>query len=99
MTWGIYIYIYTYICVYIYIYTHTHHTHIYIYTHNGILLSHLKKVWNIAICSNTDGPREYHTKWSKSDRERQILYDTPYMWNPKSNTNESIYKTETNSQT
>ena len=21
-----------------------------------------------------DGPREYHTKWSKSDRERQIWY-------------------------
>ena len=22
-----------------------------------------------------DGPRDYHTKWSKSDRERQISYD------------------------
>ena len=21
-----------------------------------------------------DGPRDYHTKWSKSDRERQIWY-------------------------
>ena len=41
---------------------------------NGILLSH-KKEWNNAICSNMDGPRDYHTKWSKSDRERQILYD------------------------
>ena len=28
---------------------------------NGILLSH-KKEQNNAICSNTDGPREYHTK-------------------------------------
>ena len=30
-----------------------------------------------------DGPRDYHTKWSKSDRERQILYDITYMWNIK----------------
>ena len=30
-----------------------------------------------------DGPRDYHTKWSKSDRERQILYDITYMWNLK----------------
>ena len=22
-----------------------------------------------------DGPGDYHTKWSKSDRERQISYD------------------------
>ena len=44
------------------------------------------------------GPREYHTKWSKSDRERQILYII-YVWNLKNNTNESIYKTETDSQT
>ena len=36
---------------------------------NGILLSH-KKEWTI--CSNMDGPRDYHTKWSKSERERQI---------------------------
>ena len=30
-----------------------------------------------------DGPRDYHTKWCKSDRERQILYDITYMWNLK----------------
>ena len=30
-----------------------------------------------------DGPRDYHTKWSKSDRERQISYDIAYMWNLK----------------
>ena len=30
-----------------------------------------------------DGPREYHTKWSKSGRERQIPYDITYMWNLK----------------
>ena len=44
---------------------------IYIHTHNGILLSH-RKEWNNAICINMNGPGDYHTKWSKSERERQI---------------------------
>ena len=35
-----------------------------------------------------DGPREYHTKWSKSERERQILYDITYMQNLKYDRNE-----------
>ena len=51
-----------------------------------------------AICSNMDGPWDYHTKWSKSDRERQISYDITYMWNLKNDTNELIYKIETDSQ-
>ena len=42
-----------------------------------------------------DGPRDYHAKWSKSERDRQISYDTIYMWNLKSDTNELIYKTVT----
>jgi len=25
----------------------------------------------VHICSNMDGPRDYDTKWSKSERERQ----------------------------
>ena len=45
-----------------------------VHIYNGILLSH-KKEWNNAICSNMNGSRDYHTKWSKSDREREILYD------------------------
>ena len=44
-----------------------------------------------------DGPRDNHTKWSKSDRERQIPYDVTYMWDWKYDTNELIYKTEINS--
>ena len=28
-----------------------------------------------------DRPRDYHTKISKSGRERQISYDIIYMWN------------------
>ena len=58
----------------------------------------LKKEWNFAICSNMDGPRDYPTKWSKSDRERQISYDITYMWNLKNDANELIYKTEIESQ-
>ena len=46
-----------------------------------------------------DGPRDYHTKRSKSERERQIPYDITYMWNLKYDTNEPIYETETDSQT
>ena len=53
-----------------------------VHIYNGILLSH-KKELNSAICSNMDEPRDYHTKWSKSDRERQISYDITCMWNLK----------------
>ena len=41
--------------------------------YNGLLLRH-EKEQNTAICSNMDGPRDYHTKWHKSDRERQMPY-------------------------
>ena len=30
-----------------------------------------------------DGPKDCQTKWSKSDTERQISYDTAYMYNLK----------------
>ena len=39
------------------------------------------------------------SKVSKSERERQIPHVITYMWNLKYDTNELIYKTETNSQT
>ena len=52
-----------------------------VYIYNGILA--IEKEWNNAICSNMDGPRDCHTEWSKSDRERQISYDITYMWNLK----------------
>ena len=45
-----------------------------------------------------DGPGDYHTKWRKSERERQISYDIVYMQNLKKK-NEFSYKTETGSQT
>ena len=68
-------------CIHTHACTHTH-TH----THNGILLSY-KKEWNIAICSNMDGPRDYRTKWSKSEKDKYVI---TYMWNLKNNTNESV---------
>ena len=37
--------------------------------------------------------RDYHTKLSKSGRERQISYDIAYMCNLKYDTNEPIYET------
>ena len=69
-----------------------------VHIYDGILLGH-KKEWNNVICSNMDGPRDYHTKWSKSDRERQIPYDITYMWNLsiKYDTNELTYETEIDS--
>ena len=61
--------------------------HIYI----EILLSH-EKEQNNAICSNLDTTTDYQTKWSKSERERQIPYNIIYMWNLKYGTNWLIYK-------
>ena len=49
-----------------------------------------KKEWNNAICSNIDGPRNYHTKWRKSDRERKTPHDITYIWGLKYDTNELI---------
>ena len=51
------------------------------------------------ICSNMEGPRDNHTKWSKSERERQTPCDITYIWNLKYDTNELIDKAETDSQT
>ena len=67
-----------------------------VHIYNGILLSH-KKEWNNAICSNIDGLRDCHTKWSKPDRERQISYDIAYMLDLKNiynNTKEHIHSSE-----
>ena len=50
--------------------------------YNGILLSH-RKEWNWVIGRDVDGPRNCHTEWSKSEREKQILYINEYMWNLK----------------
>ena len=66
---------------------------IYIYIYNGIQLGH-KKEQNHAICSNMDGTRDSHTKWSKSERERQIPYDITYIWNIIYGTKETFHRKE-----
>ena len=40
-----------------------------VYIHNGILFSH-EREWNLAICNNMAGAKEYHAKQNKSLRER-----------------------------
>ena len=45
-----------------------------VYLYNGILLSH-KKEWNWVIYRDLDGPRNCHTEWNKSEREKQISYN------------------------
>ena len=59
----------------------------------------IKFVFQNVICSYMNGPRDYHTKRSKSERERQIPYDITYMWNLKYDANELIYETETDPKT
>ena len=51
---------------YIYTYIYDRYIHIYIYIY----------IWNFAIFSNMDELGGHYAKWNKSDRERQILYDT-----------------------
>ena len=46
-----------------------------------------------------DATRDYHSKSSKSEKERQIPYCIVYMWNLKYGTNEHIDETETDSRT
>ena len=46
--------------------------------------------WNSAICNNMNGHGGYYAEWNRVDRERQILYDSTYIQNIKSTTNEWI---------
>ena len=39
------------------------------------------KEWNWVICRDVDGPKDCHTEWNKSEREKQILYMNAYMCN------------------
>ena len=54
-----------------------------IYTHNDILFS-LKK-GNPVTCDDMDWTGGHCARWNKPDREKQILPDITYMWNPKRN--------------
>ena len=68
-----------------------------VHIHNGILLSHKKNKIMPFVATWMDLEiitlREVSQK-----RERQIPYAITYMWNLKYDTNELIYKTETDSQ-
>ena len=68
-----------------------------VWPYHGILLSD-KNEWNNVVCNYRDGPRDFHTKWSKSERERQIPHDVTYTWNLKYDINKLSYETETDSQ-
>ena len=66
-------------------------------TYNGILLSHVKEQ-NNAICSNMDRPRDCHTKWSQTEKDKYHMIPLICGIQKKGGTNELIYKTEVESQ-
>ena len=43
----------------------------------------IKKEQSNTICSNKDWPRDCHAEWRKSNSEKQMPYDVPYMSNVK----------------
>ena len=69
-----------------------------VHIYNGILLGH-KKEQNNATCHNMDGPRNYHTKCSKSERDKyhMPLLTCGILTKPKKTP--LIYKVGTDSQT
>ena len=51
-----------------------------VHIYNVIVLSHKKEhIW--VSSKEVDEPRAYYTEWSKSEREKQILYTNAYVWN------------------
>ena len=63
---------------------------VHIYT---TVLPSRKKEWGNTLCSNMYAPKDCHTEWSKSERERQVQYCL-YVEYKKKGTNELIYKIE-----
>ena len=54
-------------------------------------LSH-RNEWNNGIWRNVNAIRDYHTKWSKSEKERQIPYGITYMWQQKLHKRSYLWK-------
>ena len=52
---------------------------VYIHVHTQQNITQTLKRMKYCCLHNINGPREYHTKWSKSDRERQIYYTTSFV--------------------
>ena len=57
-----------------------------------------KKGWNKIMCSNMGRPRDYHTKWSKSEKDKYYMISLIGRIS-KNDTNELTSKTETDSHT
>ena len=53
-----------------------------VHIYSGLLLSH-KKEQKCAICRDVYRPRDCHIEWSKSEKEKEILYNIAYIWNLK----------------
>ena len=68
---------------------------IYTHTHNGILAIKKNKILPFAV-TWMDPENMILSEVSQTEKDK---YYITYMWNLKNNTNESIYKTETDSQT
>ena len=41
-----------------------------------------------------DGPWGHYAKWNESDKEKQMLPDLTYIWNPKTKQNKNLTDTE-----
>ena len=63
-----------------------------VHIYNGMLVSHKK--WNLDICDHVNEPRRYYAKWNKSDRERQIPYDSTSIQNLKKQNRNRLIDTE-----
>ena len=64
--------------------------------YNGILA--LKgRIW--VLCNEVDKVRAYSTEWSKSEREKHILYINAYIWNLENTTDGSICREGMETQT
>ena len=59
----------------------------------AIYYSATKREWNKVICSNMDGPRDCHTEWSKSEKDKYHMISLT-CGIKKRGANELIYKTE-----
>ena len=48
-----------------------------VHIYNGMLLSP-KKEWNLAICNDLDGARDYYAKRNKSERDKYHMISLIY---------------------
>ena len=41
--------------------------------YNAYIMEYYSAIKNIATCCNVDRPRDYHTKWNKSEKDKYTL--------------------------